>query len=43
MRERSVEKGAALGKEAVLAASGRAGEVIAGAGRVKRATVSAAC
>ena len=32
-----------LGKEAVLAASGRAGEVIAGVGRVRWAAVSASC
>jgi hypothetical protein len=30
-----MEEGAALGKEAVLAASGRAGEVVAGVGRVR--------
>jgi hypothetical protein len=31
-------KGASLGKEAVLADSGRAGEVAAGVGRVRRVT-----
>ncbi len=35
MRERSPVKGASLGKEAVLADSGWAGEVTAGAGRAK--------
>jgi len=40
MRERRPGKGASLGKEAVLAASGRAGEVAAGVGRVRRATFS---
>ena len=43
MRERCLGKGAALGKEAVLAALGRVGGVDAGAGRVRRATFSAAC
>ena len=37
-RERSMEKGASLGKEAVLAALGWAGEVAAGIGRVRIAT-----
>ena len=36
MREGSLGKGAALGKEAVLAASGRVGEVAAGIGRVRK-------
>ena len=36
-------KGASLGKEAALAASGRAGEVDAWVGRVRRATFSASC
>ena len=36
-------KGASLGEEAVLADSGRAGEVDAGVGRVRRATFSASC
>jgi hypothetical protein len=40
-RERSMEKGASLGKEAVLAALGWAGEVAAGIGRVRIATFSA--
>ena len=36
-------KGASLGEEAVLADSGRAGEVTARAGRVRRPTFSASC
>ena len=36
-------KGASLGKEAVLADSGRAGEIAAGVGQVTKATFSAAC
>jgi hypothetical protein len=36
-------KGASLGKEAVLTDPGRAGEVAAGVGRVRRATFSASC
>ena len=43
MRERYMGKGASLGKEVVLAASGRAGEVDAGAERMRRATFSAFC
>ena len=43
MRERRPGKGASLGKEAVLAASGRAGEVAAVVGRVRRATFSTFC
>jgi hypothetical protein len=43
MRERRPGKGAALGKEAVLADSGRAGEVSAGVGLVRKATVSTSC
>lgn len=38
-RERRMEKGASLGKEAVLADSGRAGEVSAGVGWVRTSTV----
>ena len=34
-------KGASLGAEAVLAAAGRAGEISAGVGRVRRAAFSA--
>jgi hypothetical protein len=41
MRERSMGKGASLGEEAVLADSGREGEVAAGVGRVRRKTFSA--
>jgi hypothetical protein len=37
MRERCMGKGASLGKEAVLAASGWAGGVAAWVGRVRRA------
>jgi hypothetical protein len=40
---RCLGKGASLGKEAVLAASGRVGEVAAWVGRVRRATFSASC
>ena len=36
MRERSLVQGASLGKEAVLADSGRVGEVAARVGRVRR-------
>jgi hypothetical protein len=36
-------KGAFQGEESVLADSGREGEVIAGVGRVRRATFSASC
>jgi hypothetical protein len=36
-------KGAAQGEEAALTDSGRAGEVAAGVGRVRRATFSASC
>jgi hypothetical protein len=36
-------KGASLGKEAILTDSGRAGEVAAGVGQVRRATFSASC
>ena len=43
MRERSMGKVASLGKEAVLADSGRAGEVSARVGRVRKATFSASC
>jgi hypothetical protein len=43
MRERSPVKGASLGKEAVLAASGRVGEVAAGVGRVRKMAFSASC
>ena len=43
MREHRVVKGASLGKEAVLADSGREGEITAGVGRVRKATFSAAC
>jgi hypothetical protein len=39
MRERRMGKGASLGEEAVLADSGRAGEVAAGAGLVRTSTV----
>jgi hypothetical protein len=42
-QERRVGKGASLGKEAVLADSGRVGEVAAGAGRVRKETFSASC
>ncbi len=38
MRVRCMGTGTSLGKEAVLAASGRAGEVAAGLGRERRAT-----
>jgi hypothetical protein len=41
MRERRLVKGASLGKEAVLADSGREGEITAGVGRVRKATFSA--
>ncbi len=40
-RERRLGKGASLGEEAVLADSGREGEIVAGVGRVRRATFSA--
>ncbi len=40
-RERGSRNGASLGKEAVLADSGRAGEVAAGAGRVRSLPFSA--
>jgi len=40
-RERRLGKGASLGEEAVLANSGREGEIVAGVGRVKRATFPA--
>ena len=40
-RERRLRKGASLGKEAVLADSGREGEVAAGAGRVRSLPFSA--
>ena len=40
MRERSPVKGASLGKEAVLAESGWAGELTAGAGRVRTTSFS---
>ena len=40
MRERSLVKGASLGKEAVLADSGWAGEATAGVGRVRTAPFS---
>lgn len=40
MQERCLVKGASMGKEAVLAATGRAGEVAAGVGRVRTETVS---
>jgi hypothetical protein len=43
MQERWMGKGASMGKEAVLAGSGRAGEVSAGVVRVRRATFSASC
>jgi hypothetical protein len=43
MRERRMGKGASLGKKAVLAASGRAGVVAAGVGRVRNVTFSAGC
>jgi len=36
-------KGASMGKEAVLAAEGPAGEVATGAWRVRKATFSASC
>jgi hypothetical protein len=36
-------EGASLGKEAVLAASGQAGEVATGVGWVRRETFSASC
>jgi hypothetical protein len=39
-REQNLGNGASLGKEAVLAASGRVGEVDAGVGRVRRQTFS---
>ena len=42
-RERCSRNGASLGKEAVLADSGRAGEVAAGAGRVRSLAFSASC
>jgi hypothetical protein len=42
-RERRMGKDASLGKEAVLADSGRVGEIAAGVGRVRRATFSASC
>jgi len=42
-RERSMGKGASLGKEAALTDSGWAGEISARVGRVKKATFSAAC
>ena len=41
MRERRLVKGASMGKEAVLAASGRAGEVAAVVGRMTTEAVSA--
>jgi hypothetical protein len=37
-----MDKGASLGKEAVLATSGRVGEVAAGVGQMRSATVPAA-
>jgi len=43
MRERCLVKGASLGEEAVLADSGRAGEVAARIGRVRKVTFSASC
>jgi len=43
MRERRLVQGESLGKEAVLAHSGRVGEVAAGVGWVRRATFSASC
>ena len=43
MRERRRGKGASLGKEAVLADSGRAGDIVARVARVGRETFSAAC
>jgi hypothetical protein len=42
-RERSLVKGASLGEEAVLADSGRVGEVAARVGRVRTETFSASC
>jgi len=39
-RERRSGKGVSLGEEAVLADSGREGEIAAGVGRVRRATFS---
>jgi hypothetical protein len=42
-REHRLGQGASLGEEAVLADSGRAGEIAARAGRVRRATFSTAC
>ncbi len=43
MRERSMGKGASVGKEAVLAAWGRAGDIAARVGRVRMVTFSTAC
>ena len=42
-RERSTGEGVSLGKEVVLAASGRADEVAAWVGQVRRATFRASC